>query len=100
MAWLERRLTMPTLLLAVLLCFAVILGCAIATGELLELVERSDGSTAIDGSVTSWVIAHRTSALTSAARVLSTLGSQAVLIPLAAVATVVLLGRRRWVLAG
>lgn len=101
MAWLGRRITTPTLLLvAMLVCFAVILGCAIAAGELLELAERPDGSTAIDSSITSWVVAHRTPALTSVARLLSTLGSQTVLIPLTAIATVALLGQRRWVLAG
>lgn len=99
MAWLERRLTMPRLMLAMLVCFATLLGCAIATGELLELAERPDGSTAIDSSITSWAVAHRTHALTSAARLLSTLGSQAVLIPLTAAATLALLGRRRWALA-
>ena len=101
MAWLGRRITTPTLLLvAMLVCFAVILGCAIAAGELLELAEHPDGSTAMDSSITSWVVAHRTHALTSVARLLSTLGSQTVLIPLTAIVTVVLLGRRRWVLAG
>jgi len=101
MAWLGRRITTPTLLLvAMLVCFAVILGCAIATGELLELAEHPDGSTTIDSSTTSWVVAHRTHALTSVARLLSTLGSQTVLIPLTAIATVALLGQRRWVLAG
>ena len=101
MAWLGRRITTPTLLpVTMLVCFAVILGCAIAAGELLELAEHPDGSTAIDSSITSWVVAHRTHALTSVARLLSTLGSQTVLIPLTAIATVALLGRRRWVLAG
>jgi undecaprenyl-diphosphatase len=101
MAWFGRRVTTPTLLVvAMLVWFAVILGCAIATGELLELAERPDGSTAIDSSITSWFVAHRTHALTSVARLLSTLGSQTVLIPLTAIAAVALLGRRRWVLAG
>ena len=101
MAWLGRRITTPTLLLVgVLVCFAVTLGCAIATGELLGLAEHPDGSTAVDSSITSWVVAHRTHALTSVAKLLSTLGSQGVLIPLTAIASVALLGRRRWVLAG
>ncbi len=101
MAWLSRRVTTPTLLLvAMLVCFAVILGCAIATGELLELSERPDGSTAIDSSITSWVVAHRTHALTTVARVLSTLGSQTALIPVTAIAMVALVGRRRFVRAG
>jgi membrane-associated phospholipid phosphatase len=101
MAWLGRRITTPTrLLVGGLVCFAVILGCAIATGELLKLAEHPAGSTAIDSSITSWVVAHRTHALTSVAQLLSTLGSQTVLIPLTAIASVALLGRRRWVLAG
>jgi membrane-associated phospholipid phosphatase len=101
MASAARRITTPTLLVAaMLLSFAVILGLAIATGELLELAERADGSTAIDGSITSWLVEHRTPALTTAARVLSTFGSQTVLIPLTAVVAVALLGRRRFVLGG
>lgn len=101
MTWVARRITTPTLLAAAMLvCFAVILGCAIATGELLGLAEQADGSTAIDGSITSWVVAHRTPALATVARLFSTLGSQTVLIPLTAVVTVALLGRRRLVLAG
>jgi undecaprenyl-diphosphatase len=96
MAWLARRITTPTLLgIAMLLGFAVVLGCAIASGELLGLAERPSGATAIDSSVTSWVVAHRTPALTTAARLLSTLGSQIVLIPLTAITTVALLTRRR-----
>jgi len=80
--------------------FAVILGLAIATGELLELAERPNGSTAFDRSVTSWVVAHRTSALTTLARVLSTLGSQAVLIPAVGLVVAAQLISRRWLLAG
>ncbi|MGN6872653.1 MAG: phosphatase PAP2 family protein [Solirubrobacteraceae bacterium] len=97
MTWLARRITTPALLgVAMLLGFAVVLGCAIASGELLRLAERPSGATAIDSSVTSWAVAHRTPALTTAARLLSTLGSQAVLIPLTAISTVALLGRRRF----
>lgn len=75
--------------------FAVILACAVAAGELLELVERPDGSTALDSSITTWVVAHRTSGLTTLARALSTVGSQAVLLPLTAVVTAVLVITRR-----
>jgi undecaprenyl-diphosphatase len=82
------------------LSFGVVLGCAIAAGELLKLVERPDGATGIDSSITTWVVAHRTDALTTIARALSTIGSQVVLTPLAVIAAVVLLGRRRFVLAG
>jgi undecaprenyl-diphosphatase len=100
MTWLGRRVTTPArLLVAMCLCFAVIVGCGIAIGELLELAQGPDGSTGIDSSITSWVVAHRSHALTSVARLLSTLGSQTVLIPLTAIVTVALLGRRRWVLA-
>src|SRR5437588_5227330 len=101
MAWVARRITTLTLLVAAMLVsFGLILGCAIATGELLELAERPDGSTAIDGSITSWFVAHRTVTLTTVARLLSTLGSQTVLIPVTAILTVALLGRRRFVLGG
>ena len=98
--WLARRTTTWALVLAsVLVSFAVILGFAIATGELLELGERPNGSTAFDSSITDWMVAHRTSALTTVARVLSTIGSQAVLIPVAGVLFAALLIRRRLVLA-
>jgi membrane-associated phospholipid phosphatase len=101
MAWLARRLTTPTqLMLVTLLLFAVVLGCAITTGELLELAERPDGSTPFDSSITPWVVAHRTAGLTAAARLFSTLGSQAILIPVTAIVTLALVGRRRFVHAG
>lgn len=75
--------------------FAVILACAVAAGELLELVERPDGSTALDSSITTWVVAHRTSGLTTLARALSTVGSQAILVPLTAIVTALLVITRR-----
>ena len=69
MGWLRTRVSTPVLLLIVLLVgFAVVLGCAIAAGELLALAERPDGSTALDSSITNWVVAHRTSGLTTLAR--------------------------------
>src|SRR5690242_15662205 len=96
MTWLGRRITTPALLVAALLLwFAILLGCAIAAGHLLKLAERPDGATGIDSSITTWVVAHRTDVLTTLARALSTIGSQLVLTPLAAVATVGLLIRRR-----
>ena len=75
--------------------FGIVLGCAVAAGELLAQAERPDGSTAIDSSITSWMVAHRASALTAVARVLSAVGSQKVLTPLAGVFIVLLLARRR-----
>lgn len=96
----RRRITTPTLLVVALLAsFGIVLGCAIAAGELLELAERPNGATGIDSSITTWVVAHRTDALTTLARVLSTIGSQVVLTPVAAIAAVALLVRRRVVLA-
>jgi undecaprenyl-diphosphatase len=101
MTWLARRISSPTLLLvALVVAFAVLLGCAIAAGELLKLVERPSGATGVDASITSWAVAHRTSALTTLAKTLSTLGSQVVLSPVTAIVAVVLVGRRRFVQAG
>ncbi len=84
------------LLAATVAAFALILGFGIGTGLLLRLAERPDGSTGIDSSITAWFIAHRTGALTSLARALSTLGSQVVLLPLTAVAAAMLILRRRF----
>jgi undecaprenyl-diphosphatase len=78
----------------------VILGCAIAAGHLLATVERADGSTAFDASITNWIVDHRADALTTLARALSTIGSQKVLTPLAVVLGGALLLRRQLVLAG
>lgn len=90
----------PATLLALLLAsFAVILGCAIAAGELLKLAERPNGSTAFDSSITSWMVAHRAQGLSTLAHTLSTIGSQAVLTPLSILVAAVLLVRRRLVLA-
>ena len=101
MGWSARRTTTWILVVAgLLVSFAVILGCATAAGELLETAERPDGSTGFDRSVTSWMVAHRTSALTTLARLLSTIGSQPVLIPVVALLFAALLIRRRFVLGG
>ena len=101
MGWLTTRVTNPAVLVWVLLvAFGVILGCAVGVGELLALGERADGSTALDSSITSWVVDHRTSALTTVARIMSTVGSQAVLLPLTALVTVALLTRRQRAPAG
>lgn len=91
----------PSVLLGLLLVsFVLVLACAIAAGELLSLAESSDGSTGFDSSITTWVVAHRTSALTSLAHTLSTIGSQAVLIPVTGVVAAALLARRRYTPAG
>lgn len=83
-----------------LAAFAGVLLGAILCGELLGLVERSDGSTAVDSSITSWMVAHRAPGWTSLAHALSTVGSQWVLIPVAGVGALMLVARRRVVLAG
>jgi undecaprenyl-diphosphatase len=93
------RLAPLTLVALLLVSFAVVLGCAIAAGELLSLAERPGGSTAFDSSITSWIVAHRTHGLTTLARVLSTLGSQVVLTPVSLVIAAALVVRRRFVLA-
>ncbi|HEY2653915.1 MAG TPA: phosphatase PAP2 family protein [Solirubrobacteraceae bacterium] len=91
---------LPSLLTVLLVSFGVILGFAVAAGELLALAQQPDGSTAFDSSITSWVVAHRTDGLTSAGHVLSTIGSQTVLLPLVAIAVVALLWRRELAAAG
>ena len=93
--------TTPARLLAAMSgWFAAVLLCAILGGKLLGLAERPDGSTSADSSITSWIVAHRAPGWTTLAHALSTLGSQAVLTPLAAVVAFALLARRRFVLAG
>src|SRR6185312_8924832 len=82
------------LVAAVALSFAAVLGATIGAGELLGLAERPDGSTAFDRSITSWLVGHRASWLTSVARALSTIGSQKVLLPLVAVVAIALVARR------
>jgi undecaprenyl-diphosphatase len=77
--------------------FLIVLGATIGAGELLTLVERPDGSTGFDRSITHWMVEHRGDALTSLAKLLSAVGSQKVLIPLTALAVLLLLGRRRWI---
>ncbi|HET6869843.1 MAG TPA: phosphatase PAP2 family protein [Solirubrobacteraceae bacterium] len=101
MAWLARWTTTQARLLWVTLgWFAALLLCAILCGELLRLAERPHGSTALDSSITSWMVAHRAQGWTTLAHVLSTLGSQAVLTPLVGVVALALLARRRFVLGG
>ena len=84
---------------AVAASFALLLACVVGLGELLELTERPDGSTPFDSSITSWVVAHRTDALTTLAKTLSTVGSQKLLTPVVLVIAAVLLWRRRIELA-
>src|SRR5437764_4856353 len=87
-------------LVMTLLWFMVILACASVSGKLLGVAEQPNGATSVDSSITTWMIAHRTHGLTAVARLLSTLGSQKILLPVTAILTLVLIGRRRFVLAG
>jgi membrane-associated phospholipid phosphatase len=96
-----RRCPSPTTLPAVLLAgFVAIVLCAVATGELLKLAERSDGSTPLDGRITLWVVDHRTHVATAVARSFSLLGSSKVLLPVVASVALLLVWRRRFALAG
>jgi membrane-associated phospholipid phosphatase len=92
--------TRARLLWVMLGWLVAVLLCAILCGELLKLVARPDGSTALDSSITSWMVSHRAQGWTTLAHGLSTLGSQAVLIPLVGVVELALLARRRFVLGG
>jgi undecaprenyl-diphosphatase len=77
------------------LAFDIVLGCAVLAGDALKHAEAANGSTAFDSSITHWMVSHRDHLLTVVARILSAIGSQKVLAPLAAVAAVFLIGRRR-----
>lgn len=101
MRWLASRITTPAMLLArVSVWFFLVLGCAIASGAVLGLAERSDGSTSFDSSITSWMVEHRNPGITKLARWFSALGSQKVLLPVVVIVAAVLLWRRRYALAG
>lgn len=88
------------LIIVTLGSFGVVLLCAIACGELLKHAARPDASTGFDGSITSWMVRHRSSGWTALAHGLSTVGSQLVLAPVTAVVAVLLLVRRRFVQVG
>jgi membrane-associated phospholipid phosphatase len=92
---LESWTTTPArLLVALLVLFGLVLGCTVLAGELLAQLERPDGSTGFDRSITDWVVAHRADGLTTIAKLLSTVGSQTVLIPVTAIVGLLLLRRR------
>jgi membrane-associated phospholipid phosphatase len=75
--------------------FVAVLLVTVGAGKLLALVQRPDGSTGFDSSITNWVVGHRTDTLTNVAKFLSAIGSQKVLTPLVlVVAVALLLGRR------
>jgi membrane-associated phospholipid phosphatase len=77
--------------------FAVAFALTITLGWLLELGWASDGSTKVDSKITDWFVDHRTPTRTDLMRAITSLGSSAVVIPIAGVAVVALLvGHRRW----
>src|SRR6478736_4452220 len=69
----------------------------VALGFLLGLGWASDGSSAFDSKINRWFVDHRSPTWTDAMRIITWLGSSAVVIPLAILVCVALLiGRRRW----
>ena len=82
----------------VAIAFGVAFTLTVALGFLLELSWSSDGSTGFDSDVTRWFVDHRTPTWTDAMRVITWLGSSAVVVPLAIVVVgALLIGLRRWV---
>jgi undecaprenyl-diphosphatase len=81
----------------VAISLAVAFTLTVVLGFLLELGWASDGSTAFDSQITSWFLDHRTATWTDAMRIVTSLGSSAVVIPLAIMVVVALfIRRRRW----
>ena len=89
----DRRIA-PLVALAAWL--VLVTAVVVAAGHLLESAEGPGGSTSVDRTITTWVIGHRTGALTAVAHGLSLVGSQVVLSPLVAVALLALAIRRWW----
>ena len=97
----EGRLSGLTGLVAMAVAgFLCLLGLTVGAGELLASVESPDGSTRVDSAITSWMVSHRAGQATTLAKLLTTLGSQTVLLPIVGVVVLVLLWRRRFVWAG
>ena len=70
---------------------------AVAFGVVARDVVGHDGMAVHDPRVTAWMVAHRTGWLTSILRVVTWLGSAAVIVPLGVIAGgFFVLGRRRW----
>jgi membrane-associated phospholipid phosphatase len=81
------------------LTFTVSVGAlaAVVFGALTGDVVGHDGAALLDPHVTAWVVAHRAGWLTIVMRIVTWLGSTAVIIPLAVIVGVLfVLRRRRW----
>lgn len=80
------------------LTFTVSVGAlaAVVFGGLTGDVVGHDGAALLDPHVTAWVVAHRSGWLTIVMRIVTWLGSTAVIIPLAVIVGVWFVVRRRW----
>lgn len=97
-AWGRRRLD-PGALRGLWLTLAIVVGAlaACAFGVITVNVTGHEGAALLDPRVTAWAVAHRTGWLTSVLRVVTWLGSTAVIIPLAViVGFFFVLRRHRW----
>ncbi len=97
-AWGRRRLA-PRTPRGFWLTFTVSVGAlaAVAFGVVARDVVGHDGMAAHDPHVTAWMVAHRTEWLTSILRIVTWLGSTAVIVPLGViVGGFFVLRRRRW----
>jgi membrane-associated phospholipid phosphatase len=83
--------------LGVAIAFASTCALIVALGLLLQLGWSSVGSTPFDAAVTRWFVEHRTATWTDAMRIITWLGSSAVVLPLAGgLVTAFLVLRRRY----
>ena len=97
-AWGRRRLA-PRTPRGFWLTFTASVGAlaALAFGAITQDVAGHDGMAVHDPHVTAWLVAHRAGWLTGVLRVVTWLGSTAVIIPLGVIAGVFfVLRRRRW----
>jgi membrane-associated phospholipid phosphatase len=97
-AWGRRRLA-PRTPRGFWLTFTALVGAlaALAFGAVTQDVVGHDGMAVHDPHVTAWMVAHRAGWLTSVLRVITWLGSTAVIIPLGVIVGVFyVLRRRRW----
>jgi undecaprenyl-diphosphatase len=74
---------------------AIAVACGVAFAAIAYWA-NAGGTPSIDGSIESWVVDHRTSAVTSVAKVVTWLGSGAVLYPATAVIALLWWRRRDW----